>query len=237
MTPEQQQWLDADEQARLARLRRPHSQQCFLASRLLMRHILAEALDTHPAQVPLQREQSGKPFVAGATLAFNLSHSGPWLALALAPEGSLGVDIEVPQKPRPLLSIAQQYFHPQEVEHLQQLPEAAQTQVFYRYWTLKEAYFKARGTGISAGLGKLHLAADKPQILARDPALGDSHSWQLHYWHNPLGLDPRCHLALVADSGAGQVELVSLLASNCSSSQPLSSPRPPPRKRRGGDKN
>lgn len=150
----------------------------------------------------------GKPYVAGSALAFNLSHSGPWLALALAPAGALGVDIEVPRKPRDLLAIARHYYHPQETAHLQSLPETAQNRAFYRYWTLKEAYFKARGTGIAEGLGKVLISAEEPPSLTRHAELGDADPWQLYYWHNPLDIGRHCHLALVQNTGGDGVELI-----------------------------
>ncbi len=194
--------------ARLTALRHPRSRQRFLAGRVLLRRLLARALDTDPGRIPLRLATGGKPFVADSPLAFNLSHSGPWLALAIAPSGTLGIDIENPRKTRNLLAIARHYFHPDETQHLQNLPDTARHQAFYRYWTLKEAFFKARGTGIAEGLGKVLISPDDPITLTADPDLGDDKDWQLYYWQNPLALGPECHLALVQSTGGEGVELI-----------------------------
>src|SRR5690606_34407876 len=101
--------------------------------------ILARHLHCAPEKVPLATTATGKPYLEDHSLAFNLSHSDRWLAVAIAREGTLGVDIEIPHKVRNLTDIARQYFHPDEAEYLQGLEGEALSSAFYRYWTLKEA--------------------------------------------------------------------------------------------------
>lgn len=151
----------------------------------------------------------GKPYLENHSLAFNLSHSDRWLAVAVASEGALGVDIEIPRKARNLTEIARQYFHPDEIEHLQGLEGEELSNAFYRYWTLKEAYFKARGTGIAEGLAKVRLSPPPGPIQlhsAHEP--GASAHWRLYYWFNPLQVDSACHLALVQSPGPDRIELI-----------------------------
>lgn len=177
---------------------------------MLLRAILARHLGCAPTQVPLATTAAGKPYIANDPMAFNLSHSDAWLAVALAPAGSLGVDLEIPRKTRNLAEIARQYFHPDETEYLLGLEGEAQSHAFYRYWTLKEAYFKARGTGIAEGLGKVQLSPPPGAIQLRSASeLGDASQWGLYYWLNPLPLAPECHLALVQSPDPDRIELIS----------------------------
>ncbi|HEY7885674.1 MAG TPA: 4'-phosphopantetheinyl transferase superfamily protein [Cellvibrionaceae bacterium] len=202
------QWLSAAELQRLTRQATKGGRQRFLASRLVLRAILANRLACNPAAVRFGLQPGGKPFIAHpatGAIEFSLSHSGDWIALAIG-EQPLGVDVEQPQKTRDLLAIARQYFHPEETAHLQQLQGGERYAAFYRYWTLKEAFFKARGTGIAEGLA---LICIHPEQLSAtlDPALGNARNWQLHYWAKPLPTADNCHLALAAKAPQTEIEI------------------------------
>ena len=73
---------------------------------------------------------------------------------------------------------------PDERTALASLPTAAQSRRFVELWTLKEAYIKARGLGLSLPLERIGLTLDDgvPR-LALDPSLDDdAASWQLALW-------------------------------------------------------
>jgi 4'-phosphopantetheinyl transferase len=101
-------------------------------------------------------EEKGKPYVKNApnNLHFNLSHSDNLVALVISTRGTIGVDIEI-DRSRSFMSIAERYFHPNEVIQLQACDGANQRELFFRFWTLKEAFFKALGGGIATGLNKI----------------------------------------------------------------------------------
>jgi 4'-phosphopantetheinyl transferase len=88
-------------------------------------------------------------------LYFNLSHSGNFAALAICTRGEIGVDIETARK-RSYLQIVERFFHADEIKQLHLCDKEQQEKLFYCLWTLKEAFFKAIGTGISAGLDKAY---------------------------------------------------------------------------------
>jgi 4'-phosphopantetheinyl transferase len=63
----------------------------------------------------------------------------------------VGVDVErVDRVVRE--DIAGRHFAPEEVRDLRALPPDAQARAFFEYWTLKEAYIKARGMGLAIPL-------------------------------------------------------------------------------------
>ena len=56
-------------------------------------------------------------------------------------------------RPRPdVLPIASHYFHGREIDYLRQVPASAASDAFLRLWTMKEAYIKCVGMGLSLPL-------------------------------------------------------------------------------------
>ncbi|WP_086824680.1 4'-phosphopantetheinyl transferase superfamily protein [Allokutzneria sp. NRRL B-24872] len=93
------------------------------------------------------REESGRPRVVGGP-DFNLSHSGEIAVLAVSWERRVGVDVE---RHRELdhLGMAARVLLPQEHARIAALPQRDQAAEFFRYWTVKEAYVKVTGQGLS----------------------------------------------------------------------------------------
>ena len=85
-----------------------------------------------------------------AKLRFNLSHCAGMVVCAFAYGREVGIDSEDVYARRRITSIAKRFFTPAETAALLSLPEEAHALTFSRLWTLKEAYVKARGLGISA---------------------------------------------------------------------------------------
>jgi 4'-phosphopantetheinyl transferase len=99
-------------------------------------------------------------------LCFNISHSRHAIVLAVCANGALGVDIEsLLTRHDVLLEVAQRHFSPPEVADLCALPVEKQADRFLHYWTLKEAYIKARGLGLSIPLDKFGFIIDESTHL------------------------------------------------------------------------
>ncbi|MEM7184494.1 MAG: 4'-phosphopantetheinyl transferase superfamily protein [Spirochaetota bacterium] len=129
----------------------------YLITRALLRSTLSQYAPTIPAQEwYFQENEYGKPFIANESLPeplhFNISHSKNAVVLAIARIEELGIDVEFMPRPTNFSDIAQNFFSPVEAEHLLSLPEDRQKRRFYDIWTLKEAYIKACGMGLSIPL-------------------------------------------------------------------------------------
>lgn len=144
--------MSQQEQARAQKILRGKNE--FIASRWLMRRVLSHYTNISPDALAFKYSTKGKPALLDSDYHFSLSHSGHWAALAVGKQDWLGVDIEMIRPSRDLKGIARDFFHPDEFTHLCSLSEEKQTHYFYQLWTLKEAFFKALGSGISAGLEK-----------------------------------------------------------------------------------
>lgn len=146
-----------EEQLRNGRFRFESDQHRDRIARALVREVLAEELDLPPQSLRFVKGAHGKPDLDRAfhqidrAIEFNLSHSGNWVVLAVARE-RVGIDIENIERENNVLAIADRYFFGEELEELYSFPLLEQRKRFFDYWTLKEAYMKARGEGISLGL-------------------------------------------------------------------------------------
>jgi 4'-phosphopantetheinyl transferase len=128
----------------------------YLRRKAGLRWVLSHYLSIPPSEIVITRDARGKPHLENSPLLFSLSHSSTVWAVAISQNTSaLGLDIESRPKPRNLLPISERYFAADEHAHLLSLTDNALQQAFYERWTLKEAFLKAVGCGISGGLNSL----------------------------------------------------------------------------------
>jgi 4'-phosphopantetheinyl transferase len=131
------------EQARYRGFSAEMRRQSWLAGRELLLSALVHARgEADPSE--LLTEDHGGVRHGRAELRLNLSHSGGWLAAAVA-SVPVGIDIER-LRPRAVASQAARVFCPEEAARLAR--EADPLPLFYRLWTLKEAACKAAGLTI-----------------------------------------------------------------------------------------
>lgn len=137
----------------------------FIATRALLRKALAHYTEVNPQELEFSRTQHGKPFLANNSVFFNLSHCNQFAVLAVSTQAEIGVDIETLREHN-FLKIAQRYFHSDELQALNTCEESNRRILFYKLWTLKEAFFKALGGGISTGLNKASFSLTSESIKA-----------------------------------------------------------------------
>jgi 4'-phosphopantetheinyl transferase len=162
----------------------------YLVTRALARVVLSRFAAKAPDQLRFNTNEYGKPAVADldpdvAGLSFNLSHTGNLIVLAVAHDCALGVDTEsVTAKPA-CTDLADRFFTKDEAAALRALPSGMQQERFFEYWTLKEAYIKARGMGLAIALDRFgfHFPSSERVSMWMHPDLGDCPSrwrfWQL----------------------------------------------------------
>jgi len=161
--------LTSEERARHARMRPDPRGDEFLVGRALAHHALHRQA---PGDHVFEAGPHGRLAVAGGP-PFNLSHAEGVVVCAVA-GADVGVDVEKVDERRTEPGIWQNYFAPFEVAALAALPEAARCERFFRYWTLKEAYIKARGLGLSIPLQDFWFLLDEgPVRIQFAPALKD----------------------------------------------------------------
>ena len=154
--------VSPDRRERLDRIKAERERCLSLGGALLLRHALRERGAGEPE---IAYGPHGKPYCADLPdVHFNISHSGDYAVCAVA-SAPVGCDIEriVPYR----LRVAERCFAPEELAALNVLPdEAARTELFFRFWTLKESFLKCVGCGITEPLSSVSfdLSGDAPHV-------------------------------------------------------------------------
>lgn len=157
--------MTEDERDRHRRLHFERDRRMFLATRALVRSALSHYADVAPEAWRFAVGERGRPYVTGPACApsinFNLSNTRGLVVCAVSlAHTEIGVDVEWVDRPGETVALAESYFSPREVRDLLALPASRQRLEFFRYWTLKESYIKARGEGLAIPLDRFSFLLD-----------------------------------------------------------------------------
>lgn len=177
--------LSEEEALRHSRFRFENKRDEFLVTRALERDVLASYLGRDPKDLAFTRTVEGKPQLASAEsgIWFNLSNTRGLVACAVARAKELGVDVENTAAREANLDVARRYFSEAECRALEARPPEERPARFFQYWTLKEAYLKARGLGLSYPLDAftLEIAPDSAVIHFTSGADDTPQGWQFFH--------------------------------------------------------
>ena len=172
--------LSAEESERASGLLTGTHQRRFVVARGMLRQLLGLYLDQDPGAVAFSRGAHGKPFLQKGGLHFNVSHTHELALYAIAHTREVGIDVEWPRPQVAHEQIAARFFSLEEQEALAQVPTEQRRAAFYNIWTRKEAYVKARGDGIAAGLGTFAVSLGAEAALLRSAEARDElERWKL----------------------------------------------------------
>lgn len=148
--------LSREERLKAERFFFEKDRSLFVVAHGVLRKLLGRYLDLLPDDVLFEKGPNGKPEIVGlsrpAPICFNLSHSHELAVFAFSKQYIIGVDVEHIRRLPDFLSIAQGYFHPEEVDLLIKTPDDKKRDLFYECWTKKEAFIKGTGEGLSRSL-------------------------------------------------------------------------------------
>ncbi len=146
--------LTQPEIEKVQRYRSPKAQHNALITRAFVRFVLSQYAEIKPQDWSFAISEHGKPELdnTASALSFNLSHNDDLIVCSVCMEHDIGCDIESLSRKISVEAIAKRYFSSEEYQSLKDLPPALQRRRFFEYWTLKEAFVKATGLGISQGL-------------------------------------------------------------------------------------
>lgn len=192
--------LEPAERERAARFRFEHDRHDYVCAHGLLHRVLDRVVGRPRT---LFVDDGGKPRLRDSRLDFNLTHTRGFAAVAVCDAGEIGVDAEWLRSAADLLAVAERFFAPEEIRWLHAHPEASRDVAFYRLWTLKEAYLKARGAGLTIDLGAFRFELDDAITLTAPETIDPKPDrWSFRQWRPSPS-----HLAAVAWSTSATVRI------------------------------
>jgi len=208
--------LSAEEREQQQRFHLAKHRHQYMITRALVRTVLSAYIDgIVPSAWKFRKNAFNKPYIASSPLPlplrFNLSHTEKLVVMAVTLDREVGVDVEfLLRKESGVEDIAKSCFSSIEYQDLLALPTAQRKQRFFELWTLKEAYIKACGRGLSMPLDQFSLSFPEPghiQMAFACQGEGDPRYW--HLWQIKAGethivglavhnadIDKRYHLSM-----------------------------------------
>lgn len=127
----------------------------FLIGRYLIKSVCSQYLKKGPHEIVILKNDYGKPYLPGADLKFNLSHVDGMVVCAFTIGQDIGVDLEKVEKN--ITGLVKRFFAPKELDFIFKQEIGNQNRAAYRIWTMKEAYVKAVGKGLSISFNSFDL--------------------------------------------------------------------------------
>lgn len=155
-------FLSTDELARAERFHFEKDRNRYISSRGILRKILSAYQGERPEQLHFEYTYYGKPVLVVEpkhnALNFNLSHTDGMVLYAITCGRNVGIDIERIRNDLSFKQVAHGFFSQEEIRALEKIKEDQQKELFFQFWTRKEAMAKASGEGISFPMEQLDVS-------------------------------------------------------------------------------
>ena len=159
----------------------------YLVSHALLRYSLSQYADVNASKWRFSRNEHGKPELISPHnmqgIHFNLTHTEGLSACVVTLEKPCGIDAENKNRNNKLEAVASRMFADEECR---QLNKNEIEQMFFCYWTLREAYVKALGTGLSGSSKEFYFDINIDEMKAvvhhrnRQQAVDDNWRFRLY---------------------------------------------------------
>ncbi len=178
--------LSNDEQVRLSKFVAEDAKLQFLIARSLVRTTLSRYSHRQPDEWEFVANSYGRPRLAdgqsASPLHFNISHTTGMVACIVSSSEEIGVDVENIDREVNIQGLAKIIFSSAENLRFASAGENEQNELFFQHWTLKEAYIKARGLGMSLPLKAFRFEFEREesdaQIAFSDELSDDPKRWR-----------------------------------------------------------
>jgi 4'-phosphopantetheinyl transferase len=141
--------LPARERERAASFLREEPGRRWVAARWALRRVLEGYLGEPAASIELELGDNGKPHLRNHDgIEFNLSHSNGLALVAVAEGREVGVDVELIEPERDLVTLAKRALPQEDAAAMRAASESERPAIFYAAWTRYEAHLKCFGTGL-----------------------------------------------------------------------------------------
>ncbi|MBL1209923.1 4'-phosphopantetheinyl transferase superfamily protein [Geminocystis sp. GBBB08] len=184
-----QEILSPDEQERINRFSSKSLKEYFIIYRGYLRIILSQYLTIKPDEICFTYSSKGKPLLDQKILSnikFNLSHKNNYAVYAIS-KYNVGIDLEKIDEKVRVENIAKRYFCHDEFDYLINLESSKKAEYFFKLWTIKEAYLKAIGEGLSGGLDSICFGLNKDnqpiKLVKENHRQKKDDNWHFQTWN------------------------------------------------------
>jgi len=176
--------LDADELNRAERFYSDLERERFIACRGMLRMILGRYLGVEPIALRFQYGLRGKPSLSerlgDSNIQFSLAHSGGWVIYGLTLDRNIGVDLERIAPFGELDQFVDRFYSVGEKAAVHASWGNDRYEVFFKIWTMKEAYLKACGEGlVRLKVNDVSFGQEKPRTVR---LMGDGNTRENVCW-------------------------------------------------------
>jgi 4'-phosphopantetheinyl transferase len=182
-------FLSPDEVTRANKFHFLEHKKRFFTARGILRQLLGNYLNINPNKIEFEYGNRGKPQLAvsinNSSLQFNVSHSQEYALYGFTHHHLIGVDIEYLCGMRNVTELAKRFFTHKEFQLIANLTDEEQQQkAFFQLWTVKEAYLKANGVGLSGSLTDIEVTlnlVNHPELLAIQENTNAVIDWSMYH--------------------------------------------------------
>ena len=162
--------LSDQEKNRANRMHFDRDRNSFLASHGVLRCLLAKYSGLEAKEIRFGTSHNNKPYLVNDSdrrgLTFNISHSGAFGLYAIGQNREVGVDIEQIRHDFQFEQIVNRFFNKNEIQTINLLPESQRHELFFKYWTRKEAFIKSTGEGVLQPLDSFDVSSFNAEELS-----------------------------------------------------------------------
>jgi 4'-phosphopantetheinyl transferase len=169
--------LSEEEKARCSEFVYEKDKVRYICNHVFRRGVLAQYLGIKPAEVQYCYTDFGKPFFSFGEIQFSHSYRADIGLLAVNYKNETGVDIEQKKQLQDVVTFSDFSFSAAEKE-LIFANNRFDESMFFTFWTFKEAFIKAIGTGLNADIRQFDLA-DFMEHETKVLDFGDHTNWTI----------------------------------------------------------
>ena len=179
--------LSPEERKEALRIPLVASRRQFIVGRAMLRRVLSSHFPVPVAAWRFARDHNRKPFVCAPRMPlpiqFSISHTEGLIACLVTLSSSAAVDVEKVEHSPDLPAVAAEFLSLGERKTLEALPGPEWTARFFDYWTLKEAYAKARGLGLQLKLSEFEFHFGRDDTIRMACPSRMDHNWrEWRFW-------------------------------------------------------
>jgi 4'-phosphopantetheinyl transferase len=186
--------LSPEEKNSAKRYHFEHDRVLYIARHGILRTLLGNYIKCEPDQIQFTTNTYGKPYLKhmdhNKQYYFNISYSNNMGVFAFTADQEVGIDIEFVKNIPEMNSIVDNYLSSKEKNKFKKLSKIQRENLFYEYWTRKEALVKGIGMGLKYPIDRIDLNLQNVQTAVIDNRHTNSESkqiWSIYKLNLPQG--------------------------------------------------